>query len=1388
MDYSLLYIEPSNMNNLGILLRGSLTGVILFHIILLQGQPVMPEVLPTSIQPLKSDNDPAQYCIDNFLIDQKGRLIFKTCGVAEQLYAMRLIQFDGHNIWPLSIARDDWSGYMRTSLEGESEQLGLYGFLNRTTHQSALYTYNLKTNRIQYTPINGIGGGIIEYAPGKFWVLIKEKEAYVIYDWDGIELSEYARIANKNYDYDLDRYIIKEDVPFLMKDNQLWFCDRELPIFSFDITKKEFRKYGPNDFTTLSKDTLDIHQRELAKVGLIEHQGNLYFFHNRRGSNFYVLRQNKSSFKPLQLVPDGFTAYRIYKDRLGQLLFIYSKRNDGRGQKGILIDKKGQAWDYSAIVQELPPIRKMGGKNFLQQAYITTQKGAFLITAGQNTAINKIKDGGFRHLRSNAKGNLIVRYGGKLKYITQNLQISNIEPNTCFEAYLANKGFFHLFNDPQANLWLEYNGELVRFEPHEDGSCEKHTLDFLVGVALFISPTQLAIIEKDKSQLLLYDLSTRKATPFEVDGSPLYFPGVVHYLIMDGKETLWIATNEGLFRVDLVKHQLRQYGESAGFEDHRILVIEKNQQGFIWAGTASRGVHIFDPKQEKVIKVINNANGLSNNTVVNILEDDEGDVWVGTYDGLTLFQSDGTIITSLNTEDGLSHYEFNRYAHYKDTSGVLYFGTVYGLNIINPPLLKQGLRASEPSQIYITHLSYYDGKLDQAVNLRNPEETNKTIYLQADQRNLTVNVGMSNYGYSKKNRYAYQLEGINKDWIYISNDHQINLSNLPAGEYNLIISGIDKNGNWAKEPIILEIKAREFFYKQSWFYIVLALPFVIFGLLWVQRLRKEKEKLETEVDKRTIQIRKDKELIEHQASELKQLDQMKSRFFANISHDFRTPLTLITGPAELLEQDEAISKFPWIKQSLRAIQQNGKKLLRLVDEMLDLAKIESQQINLIEEKVHLQSFCKTIYSSFKAAAQLKHIQFHLNYQIEKDYHLLTDPRRLEKIINNLLGNAFKFTPEQGTIAFHVFSEKHKILFEIKDTGQGIPTEDIPRIFDRFFQSDQENTAKSTGSGIGLALAQDLAILMGGSIEVKSQLEKGSTFCLIIPAKEAEHTVSSILSTTYSLPTQIQSFSTEEGSKNQKTSTILIVEDNLEVQAFVEQLLLSHYHVICKNNGLEALNFLNEGKDKNKLSVDFILSDINMPQMNGYEFLEAVKQDKQLRKLPVIMLTAKTKEKSKLKALRMGVDDYLTKPFSPIELLVRIENLLNNHQQRQLEAEKAIIVQPEFPSDDNADQQWLKAVEESAILALEKQLDLNTNYLADQHAISARQLSRKVKNLTGLSIGRYIQEVKLQKARHLLEERSKHTIAEVAYASGFKSPSHFSQLFAQRFGKSPSQYQ
>ena len=448
--------------------------------------------------------------------------------------------------------------------------------------------------------------------------------------------------------------------------------------------------------------------------------------------------------------------------------------------------------------------------------------------------------------------------------------------------------------------------------------------------------------------------------------------------------------------------------------------------------------------------------------------------------------------------------------------------------------------------------------------------------------------------------------------------------------------------------------------------------------------------LEKEVDKRTMQIRKDKELIEQQASELRQLDQMKSRFFANISHDFRTPLTLITGPAEVMKNDEALPVKPSFRQSLQSILQNGKKLLNLVDEMLDLAKLESNEVKLHEETVDLFHFCNSVYLSFQAAAERKHMDYELDYQLEKGYGIVTDPRRLERILNNLLSNAFKFTETRGKVSMAVFLKDDKVNFEIKDTGRGIPPEDIPHVFDRFFQSKQTAWVSSTGNGIGLSLSKELADLLGGSIQVVSILGEGSTFYFSLPAKgSTKGSIGKEQETTFQIPEFIPEILP---GTNEKKPRIMVVEDNPEVQSFLQLILQSDYEVHCFDDGQYALDFLQEHSSKN-LPTDLILSDINMPRLNGYELIEAVKQHTLWQQLPLIMLTARLQEGSKLKALRMGVDDYLTKPFSPVELKLRLLNIYTNYQNRLASQRKYLEVNLKFESTASADQVWLQELEE-----------------------------------------------------------------------------------------------
>ena len=671
-------------------------------------------------------------------------------------------------------------------------------------------------------------------------------------------------------------------------------------------------------------------------------------------------------------------------------------------------------------------------------AYIGTANGAFFVQTLRKNAITtypEIKV--VRHIEQTGANEFLIHCQSCGRYLLREGEFSQLLDGSCLGEGRQFSGKKELVSDRNGGVWLKDFQHIHRYTPDSDGNCITHTFDFNTWSATFITDQLVALIVNETNQLIIYDLENQKE--INISEAPIFFSGRTHHMYVDDNQILWVASNKGLYKVDISTGETKQYGDTDDFEDDRILVIHDDQKGRLWLGTANQGVHVFDIQKEEVVLVIDEADGLSNNIVVGILEDDDGVIWAATYNGLNLIRPNGEIITILNEKDGLLHYEFNRHAHFKARDGRLFFGTLHGLNVIDPKQIKQSLKASAATKIYISELSFFDDDLDKVVQVRNYFPSEKKLVLPADKRFLSIRVGMSKYGMNSKKRYAYQLEGVDDDWTYMGTEHFIRLPNLPAGNYTLKIAGIDQNGNWSANTIRIPIYGKEFFYKQSWFYILLTLPFLVFALIWIRRLRKEKDMLEKEVDKRTIQIRKDKELIEQQATELKQLDQMKSRFFANISHDFRTPLTLITGPAELIDQDDTIPKFPKLKQSLQSILQNGKKLLNLVDEMLDLAKIESHQIKLYEEKVNLQVLVESIYTSYQAATQGgEKVQFQWNYQIPPGFQLLTDPRRLEKILNNLLSNAFKFT-EEGIITFRIYIKQDELYFEVTDSGKRNPS-------------------------------------------------------------------------------------------------------------------------------------------------------------------------------------------------------------------------------------------------------------------------------------------------------------------------------------------------------------
>lgn len=506
--------------------------------------------------------------------------------------------------------------------------------------------------------------------------------------------------------------------------------------------------------------------------------------------------------------------------------------------------------------------------------------------------------------------------------------------------------------------------------------------------------------------------------------------------------------------------------------------------------------------------------------------------------------------------------------------------------------------------------------------------------------------------------------------------------------------------------------------------------------------------------------RKNQQLLEIQESMNKQLteiDKMKSRFFASVSHEFRTPLTLIKGPIEQLLANPA---QPLTVEKAKMIQRNSNRLLQLVNQLLDLSKLESGNLHVENGEGDIYKFLRMISSSFDSYAQ----QHNINYKIKFDDESLWtsfDHDKLEKIVYNLLSNAFKFTSQQGTVTFTCWNHDQKIIIQVTDSGKGIAPQHLPHIFDRFYQVDDRHDYE--GSGIGLSLVKELVSLMGGAIEVTSDIGSGTAFSITLPAVIIEPL-------TVSIPTEIVAV---------EKDTILIIEDNVDMRAFIREQLSPAYRVIEAANGVEGLAVATQNVP------DLIISDIMMPQMDGIAFCEAVKKDERTSHIPVIILTAKEGRTSKIEGLETGADDYLTKPFDTFELLARIKNLIAQRQQLRKTFSQQVVLQPKNITINSVDQLFLQKVES----AIEKDLadpEFGVPQLQDALSMSKTQFHRKMKALTDQAPGEFLRTYRLKRAAQLLEQQGG-GVTEIAFAVGFGSLSYFTRSFKEMYGQSPSEY-
>lgn len=528
-------------------------------------------------------------------------------------------------------------------------------------------------------------------------------------------------------------------------------------------------------------------------------------------------------------------------------------------------------------------------------------------------------------------------------------------------------------------------------------------------------------------------------------------------------------------------------------------------------------------------------------------------------------------------------------------------------------------------------------------------------------------------------------------------------------------------------------------------------------------------------------------IIEQQAKELRKLDRVKSRFFANVSHELRTPLTLIRGPLSSALKSQTLSKVNF--SYLQIAQQSTDDLLNRINEILDLSKMESGKLELHEQTVALLPFLSRLISQFESHAQYHNIELAFNCQPGLSLQLKLDLHKFETIVNNLLSNAFKYTQSGGRVDVCLKDTGNMITLNVSDTGIGISPDDLPYIYDRFYQSNRADAPAQGGVGIGLALSKELALLMEGNIMVQSKPGVGSSFTLKLPKREVLGAMENLQSENKK-EESLGILTALENTKNRiepsvnlplKQASILLVEDNYFLREYLQSIFSPQYNVVIAENGQMALDYLLEMDH-----CQLIISDIMMPVMDGFQLLEKLKNDDRWRPIPVIMLTARADIQDKLKALRIGVDDYILKPFEEDELMIRVENLLNNYRERREALESDGIIAPPKADFSLEDKQWLENIEQ----LIHQQIDNNQytiTQLAHEIAISERQLRRRLKQLTGLSPSQYLKETRLQYGRRLLEQYRYKTVAQTAAAVGFSDTRAFSRNFLQRFGKKPSNY-
>jgi len=872
----------------------------------------------------------------------------------------------------------------------------------------------------------------------------------------------------------------------------------------------------------------------------------------------------------------------------------------------------------------------------------------------------------------------------------------------------------------------------------------------------------------------------------------------------DRKGRMWIGTNGGGLNLAYWKAGL--FNEAEGGKFYRWIASESGTGNLssnsiysicesskkyssdnftvLWIGT-SNGLNKF------VVKDIDDKNdfqlppevevthytikeGLTDNSIKSIIEDDDGNLWLGTSSGISMFDTKSITFRNFSRADGIAGGDINLSSAYKNKDGLIFMGSTAGLNYFYPDEIKL---SSYVAPVLITDFQIFNRSVGVGENspLKQSILHTKEINLSYTQNVFSFEFAALDYSSPKSIQYSYLMEGFDNDWINSGSRRFVTYTNLNPGRYTFKVKSTNSDGVWNENFSQLKVIITPPWWQTPWAIGLYALIFIL-GVLGIIKFQKYRTRLQHEL-----------KMQEFEAHHLREIESMKSRFFANLSHEFRTPLTLIKGPLEQLISGR-------IKDNLvdyyKMLFRNTEKLQNLIDQLLELSQLEAETIPLNKQQVELVSLLKGFTYSFMPLAEQKFISLNFSSAVDK-MNISLDRDKLEKIINNLLSNAFKFTPSGGKVSVVLLAELPTVKIKVSDTGTGIPEEYQAKIFDRFFKVEDDSKRNQAGSGIGLALVKELVELHSWNISLESKEGAGTVFTLTIPLEktielEDEKTLPSFIKSADKKPEAVSLLiddeikdETEEEAKPESKPVILFVEDSSEVRSYVNDLLKPDYKVLLAENAEEGIELAL------KNIPDLIISDLMMPGMDGIEFCNKIKSDWQTSHIPFILLTAKVTDESKIEGLETGADDYLTKPFNYEELAARIKNLIEQRKRLRDKFSKEINIQPEKLTSNAVDGEFIQRI----LSAAEKNLgnaEFDTEHLAQELFVSRRQLHRKLQAITGQGPGEFIRVFRLKKAAQMLIE-NKLNVTQIAYEVGFESPAQFTRAFKKHFSCLPSDF-